>query len=196
MNQQTFQENGPPCAIDKLSVGKTRKQRVLSARNNPLISQIKGETKQNKVNTDVLAQVDGPICLTERNSCTNRRISTAPLSAACQHNTACNIQCHMTGYVFFVSSGLCVSTIIPFFILCSSLPFWWIGLKLDLLAPWESVCALLWYRDINSAQPNLPTEVALQFQTSSLVVEIIKLTVYEPLFHFWYIHVWFLSFWS
>lgn len=101
MNQQTFQENGPPCAIDKLSVGKTRKQQVLSTRNNPLISQIKGETKQNKVNTDVLAQVDGPICLTERNSCTNRRISTAPLSAACQHNTACNIQCHMTGYVFF-----------------------------------------------------------------------------------------------
>lgn len=93
--------------------GNTRAVRVFSAERKPLIFEIKGENKQGKINTDVLAQVKGLICHTGLNSCTERNIAAAFFSPPA--NTALPaVDKASHDWRSFVSSGLCVSAFIPF----------------------------------------------------------------------------------
>lgn len=94
-----------PRVIDKQSVGKHESAESLAPEKKALILQIKGESKQNKINIDVLAQVKGLNHSAELNRCTSCKNFTASFHRLPTHHCLQFTKCHMTGCVFSCPLG-------------------------------------------------------------------------------------------
>lgn len=89
---------------------KTLQQKVLCTKDEALISQIRGEDKQNRINIGVLVQVKGLICYTELNSCTSCNVFIASFHCLPKHHSLQLAQCHMSGCVVMRPLGLCFNS--------------------------------------------------------------------------------------